>query len=194
MRERAAIPRPGLNAQLSNLIVTLTPEGKMLQGNRAAWYILREGQCFYLDEAERLRARPDPLRQTLDELILRASEKPLRYCVSCETPPDQRLRRWSVGARRMRADHGEDTVVLNARELSAHDPITPEEAERLIGLTRAEAQLTVRLAAGDTLESIAEERGVHLSTIRAQLRSVYAKTHTNRQAELVAHVWRLAAG
>ena len=56
------------------------------------------------------------------------------------------------------------------------------------GLTNAEAELTVKLARGQSLEAIAAERGVALSTARSQLRSVFGKTQTKRQAELVALV------
>lgn len=40
------------------------------------------------------------------------------------------------------------------------------------------------LAEGKTLDRVAEERGVSRETVRFQLKAIYAKTGTSRQAEL----------
>jgi DNA-binding CsgD family transcriptional regulator len=52
-------------------------------------------------------------------------------------------------------------------------------------LTPAEAQIALGIADGETLAAIAESRGVSVSTARGQLKSVFAKTGTHRQAELI---------
>ena len=56
---------------------------------------------------------------------------------------------------------------------------------RLYGLTPAEARVAARIAQAKSIEEIASELGVKVSTVRAQLRQVLAKTDTRRQAELV---------
>lgn len=56
--------------------------------------------------------------------------------------------------------------------------------ERLFGLTRTEAELAVLIARGQSPEAIAAARGVHFETVRTQLRRVFKKTETHRQAEL----------
>ncbi len=53
-------------------------------------------------------------------------------------------------------------------------------------LTPAEAQIALGIADGETLAAVAEARGVSVSTARTQLKSVFVKTGTHRQAELVA--------
>jgi len=53
-------------------------------------------------------------------------------------------------------------------------------------LTPAEAQIALGIADGETLAAIAEARHVSVSTARGQLKSVFAKTGTHRQAELIA--------
>jgi DNA-binding CsgD family transcriptional regulator len=53
-------------------------------------------------------------------------------------------------------------------------------------LTPAEAQIALGIACGRTLAAIAEARGACVSTARTQLKCVFAKTGTHRQAELVA--------
>lgn len=64
--------------------------------------------------------------------------------------------------------------------------------QRLFGLTPAEAEMTTRLASGESLEAIAEARCVCVDTLRAQLGTVFKKTGTHRQGELVCAVGRLA--
>jgi len=67
-------------------------------------------------------------------------------------------------------------------------PTDPGEASlrHLFGLTGAEAKLAARLASGRSLEEVASELRITVGTARSQLRSIFAKTHTHRQAELVA--------
>jgi DNA-binding CsgD family transcriptional regulator len=60
------------------------------------------------------------------------------------------------------------------------------------GLTAAEADVALMLARGTDLDEIAAARGVSLGTIRQQLKAIFLKTETRRQAELVALVMRLA--
>jgi len=55
----------------------------------------------------------------------------------------------------------------------------------LYGLTRSEAQIVARLARGQTLEDIASTRGQQLNTIRTQVKSVFRKTNTRRQSDVI---------
>ena len=65
-------------------------------------------------------------------------------------------------------------------------PRPPESVlKQLFGLTGAEARLAMALGAGKTLEVAADEFAVTRHTVRGQLRDLFAKTGTGRQAELV---------
>ncbi|HJV50824.1 MAG TPA: LuxR C-terminal-related transcriptional regulator [Noviherbaspirillum sp.] len=64
--------------------------------------------------------------------------------------------------------------------------LTTDRVRKLFGLTDAEAGLAVALCEGKTLEDIARERMVSPNTIKTQLKSIFAKTGTNRQAELLS--------
>jgi len=55
----------------------------------------------------------------------------------------------------------------------------------VFGLTPAEARIATLLAEGMSLKQIAELQGTRHDTVRKQLRSIYEKTATNRQPELV---------
>ncbi|MEY9102166.1 DNA-binding CsgD family transcriptional regulator/PAS domain-containing protein [Sinorhizobium fredii] len=53
-------------------------------------------------------------------------------------------------------------------------------------LTRAQAHLAARLATGESLEDSADALGIAKETARTQLKSIFEKTETHRQSELVA--------
>jgi DNA-binding CsgD family transcriptional regulator len=90
--------------------------------------------------------------------------------------------------------------LMSARELSVlHDAVAvlyvsnlegsredhAEVLRRLYSLTRAETELVDLLCEGSTLDEAAQRRGVTTNTARSQLKQIFAKTGTNRQAELV---------
>jgi len=63
----------------------------------------------------------------------------------------------------------------------------------LFHLTATEANLAVDLFHGKRVAEVAEARGVSLTTVRAQLRAVLAKTETHRQLDLVLLLSQIAA-
>jgi DNA-binding CsgD family transcriptional regulator len=60
------------------------------------------------------------------------------------------------------------------------------------GCTKAESEVAVALAQGHDVEEIARIRGVSHGTIRAQIKGIFTKTDTRRQAELVSLLLRFA--
>ena len=63
-----------------------------------------------------------------------------------------------------------------------------ESIDRLrshFGLTLAEARLALHLVTGETLRSAAADLHTSYETARTQLKSIFSKTGTCRQAELV---------
>lgn len=63
---------------------------------------------------------------------------------------------------------------------------------QLFGLTPAEARLAAGLAKGLDLQEISEFYAVSVGTLRVQLKSIFAKTQTKRQAQLVVLLARLS--
>lgn len=73
-----------------------------------------------------------------------------------------------------------------------HDP--PEHVlQRLFGLTPAEARLARFLMEGKSLPEAAEAFHLSRNTVRTQLRSIFDKTSTKRQSELVRLLYRSPA-
>jgi DNA-binding CsgD family transcriptional regulator len=68
----------------------------------------------------------------------------------------------------------------------------PRTLRRMFGLTTAEMKLASALALGFAPTDLARERHVSRATVRSQLASIFAKTQTRRQAELVALLARVA--
>jgi DNA-binding CsgD family transcriptional regulator len=62
------------------------------------------------------------------------------------------------------------------------------------GLSQAECRIATLLADGTPLRTIAETLGVQYDTVRKQLLSIYQKTSTNRQPELVRLLLHLPHG
>jgi DNA-binding CsgD family transcriptional regulator len=86
---------------------------------------------------------------------------------------------------------GETTrAILLLTCLDARPELPESRLMLLFGLTPAEARLAARLGTGETLEEVAEALQVSLGTARNQLKAIFAKTETNRQAELIALLWR----
>lgn len=65
-------------------------------------------------------------------------------------------------------------------------PLRPEATQfcAAFGLTAAEAKLAAKLASGVGIDGAASSLGVSRETARSQLKAVFAKTNTRRQAEL----------
>ena len=86
---------------------------------------------------------------------------------------------------------GEDLVTRAYRFLLVlHDPSTAPmhsiaAVQDLYRLTEAETEVLQALAAGRSVEEIAKQRGNAPATVRTQLKALYRKTRTSRQAELL---------
>ncbi|MBM6583499.1 helix-turn-helix transcriptional regulator [Microvirga sp. BT689] len=64
--------------------------------------------------------------------------------------------------------------------------------QEVFGITKSEARVGNRLTCGVSLQEAAEVIGVTIGTVRSQTKSLFAKTGTNRQAELVRLLTRLS--
>ncbi len=82
-------------------------------------------------------------------------------------------------------DIGEPFAVIFLSDPHRQNNFDPARLERFYGLTPAEAQLTILLVQGLSLEEAAEKLNVNLNTVRTHLKRIFSKTGTNRQSEVV---------
>lgn len=85
------------------------------------------------------------------------------------------------------------TAVIVLRDPARRNQLDAVDIERLFKLTPAESRLARLLAGGLSTEEAAAQLGVSKHTVRSQLQSIFAKTGTNRQGELVRMLLSSAA-
>jgi DNA-binding CsgD family transcriptional regulator len=76
-------------------------------------------------------------------------------------------------------------------DLDAQPTLPPQLLSLCFGLSAAEARLAARFAAGEGLETAAQELAITKATARNQLKAIFAKTGVHRQSELTALLARL---
>lgn len=82
-------------------------------------------------------------------------------------------------------------ALILAVDLAAR-PVPPEQRlAQMLALTEAEARLAAALLRGHRPEDIAAERGVSIATVRTQLRSIFSKTGTRTQSDLMRTLARV---
>ena len=64
-------------------------------------------------------------------------------------------------------------------------PMPGEAFARLYKLSPAELRVAMGLAAGMSVEEIADSQGGSAATVRTHIKKLFAKTETNRQVDLV---------
>ncbi|WP_460528959.1 helix-turn-helix transcriptional regulator [Chitinimonas naiadis] len=185
LRMQAAVARQALDRLAAPLWV-VDGEGQVLFSNQAAetdglpGMHLRHG-CLVAEDAN--------VHMRLLSLLQQASSRQsLRGALALERPEGGRL---TVLIAPMPAD---SPLVADSRRplvlLMAHDPNASEAQPlevlaALYGLSPAECRLAALLLEGDTPAEAAERLQVQVSTVRTQLKSMFWKTGTHRQGELL---------
>ncbi len=82
-------------------------------------------------------------------------------------------------------------IAISVIELAKIVPIDPIVMRDLFGMTLAESRIAISLQNGFSVTDAADQIGVRVSTVRDQLSSIFAKTATSRQSELISLLSRL---
>jgi DNA-binding CsgD family transcriptional regulator len=88
----------------------------------------------------------------------------------------------------------EPRALLLFRDLKKRASLSEETLRDLYDLTPAEARLANALLNGATIADQADRMNLSQNTLRTQMKSIFSKTGTNRQADLVANLIRLSVG
>ncbi len=163
--------------------VVLDALGNVLRVNRSAASVFKE---LRLCEGKEISGRvikkllADSRRLTLDENTWSHVQRNGR----------RQLLVHAVQLDERTVDRSDSIVILI--DLGTTPIINHSALQGLFELTATEASLAADIATGKPLAKIAEARRVSITTARTQLASIFGKTHTRRQAELVALLTRIS--
>ncbi len=89
---------------------------------------------------------------------------------------------------------GSAYAIVTILDLSRPTPAPEPLLKALYGLTAKECLLAAALLNGKTIDQYCESRFISANTARTHLKSIYRKTNTNRQVDLVRLLSRLLGG
>jgi DNA-binding CsgD family transcriptional regulator len=159
-------------------------QGRVIEFNGTAQQVLRRE----LDKSERSEVSVDWITAAVKQLGLRASKSSGADGSSCLMTDRRALAFHSIPLDYF--EEGSGRWVLVMVDLSVEPNVAV--LQKLFSLTPAEASLAVSIGQGKTPAAIARSNGVTIATVRSQLAAVFAKTNTQRQAELVGLLARVS--
>jgi DNA-binding CsgD family transcriptional regulator/PAS domain-containing protein len=178
----------------------INASGRLILANAAAEALLRRNEPLRL-AGGRVWADTAANRSKWERLLsgLGSRAGPCQgTAVTLETADGASLRLLAVPLKPARSDAlGFAPPSLHLGLVTICDPTPlPSDAgatlQRLFGLTPAEANLAIAVFGGESLHEYADRHERSLNTIKTHLRGIFAKTGTNRQAELVRKLAGLA--
>ena len=169
-------------------IITVTPGRQVLSSNAIAQKIINNQRDEFLavDNAETLRIKPDFYNHQLTQIISAAlgKKKELKKS-SFKMDIHNGDASVSIFAMKSTGESGQDICTLFITTNFWPEHVSVDALKQVYGLTPAESRLAKMLVRGESLSVTAEKLGVTHNTVRNQLKSIFAKTDTNRQSELV---------
>jgi DNA-binding CsgD family transcriptional regulator len=168
-------------------VALLNAKGEVARTNRAADRLMagelqvRQGRICSIDQGAN-----DHLSRALRELLWKTSGASLLAPVMLPRKDKRPVLAYPVKMSQLSASYFAEcqaAIVLVDTDARRR---TPEATLRgAFHLTQAEARLASQLASGASLDTVCERLGIVKETGRNQLKSIFAKTGTSRQAELV---------
>jgi DNA-binding CsgD family transcriptional regulator len=175
----ASLDRLGVTAFIVN------SNGAVHQLNDSARKLLADDPSLLA--SSRLRLSDPTLNATLEAAVRKATKPPCRSSLFPVRARKNEVYEVNVSPLQPGDDPGPAlplALVVIARPRPDAERIA-RRVRRLYGLTEAEARVVAALTLGETVEQIAVAHGVRVSTVRAQVRSIFEKTGVHRQTDLV---------
>ena len=190
--------------KLRQPVLLMTPGGEVMHNNEAAQELLRSTTLVQVT-AGRLQLPPTALRELLAQCADWEQRLKTGAQTQCAEPPREPFRSLRLVAERPRGEPEtmyafytllspqgmmgtfglRPVVMLLFYHPGSAPPIDSSMLYAVFGLSPAECRIATLLAEGLSLKQIAEVQGTQHDTVRKQLRSIYQKTATNRQPELI---------
>jgi DNA-binding CsgD family transcriptional regulator len=175
--------------------VAVNRHGIVLDSNPAAANVFDDH--LYVDRCGRLCARDGPASASLKALFAQMQAARDTEPIAATPIVIRRSGKGPVIVQVLPIHGAVRAPFASARALLTFSSIEAKPApdatliSDLFGLTRAEAEVAALVAQGKSLVEIAARRGNARVTVRNQIKTIFAKTGTHRQAELVALLSRL---
>ncbi|MBS1270347.1 MAG: putative transcriptional regulatory protein pdtaR [Gammaproteobacteria bacterium] len=147
---------------------------------------LLQDKVLNIDPAGRLRARMNSERfvPLLDQALGKTAPRQWG-AVLLEAHPTRRLHAWAAPLMDKPDYDGETLAAVTVFDSERDHSYTWDAMKTLYKLTRKETNLINGLLKGQTIEDYCSANFVTANTVRTHLKSIYRKTDTNRQAEVV---------
>jgi DNA-binding CsgD family transcriptional regulator len=178
--------------RLAHAVILVDERGRVVRMNRRATEIVAQGDGLLVHHGVLRGMRPADtaaLHRIIGEAVHR--EPCNGYAAGVGLRLERPCRRWPLTAlvtplRAHRSPSNGHAVAVVFVSDPEHAPaIDTGMLRQWFGLTPAEARLAVVLAQGHSLAEALDRLGVGVNTARTQLKTIFGKTGTNRQAELV---------
>ncbi len=161
-------------------VMFMNAAAKKTCSNGSGLYISKDQRCCAIDPDEN-----SVLHRLINKMSDGQGDAEEYYTLKIAGKDGGAVTMLMVSVGKMSAEHG---VALFIDSGGGFFSISEETLKSVYGLTQSEAGLLLRMVQGETLAEISEARNVTMHTVRAQLKSVFAKTDTNRQASLIKKV------
>lgn len=181
-----------LFARLPLGMMVVDEKGRILTANRHARRILSEEKGLSVQDNVLCAGVPEetrPLRQAIRAAAEDASRAGQTLHLSpCDGAASLSVLIFPFKPNATAAGKTKSRVVVLVAAPGMKIEVSPETLKSFYPLTTAEARLLSALICDRDLNSIAEDFGISKNTARNQLKSIYEKTQTHRQAELVRQI------
>ena len=187
-------------------MVLLDAKAQIVKANGAARDFLRSGQALY-EQGGRLCCRDMAIERRLGEMLTerrgedsavraKAGNKRFALQIANDALPAILCSVWRLQAESTVGIFGVRPIALLTvalQRLDRSEPLDPIFLASLFDLTPAEVRVAIAVVQGHDLKDVAKAHRTSIETVRSQLKSIYVKTDTHRQAQLVELLLRSTA-
>ncbi|WP_067733043.1 helix-turn-helix transcriptional regulator [Novosphingobium naphthalenivorans] len=171
--------------RLSIGVLNIFPDGRPIAANRIACELLNEGDGISLAGGRLCFASPGDQRAFRDLCEMALDEVVEQGCLRVSRPSGKADLTLLVLRPPPRPGVMRSGLRLLLRDPEQHTVRSRNALRDLYGLTDSEAAITMHLANGLCAEEVEEQFAIRHNTMRAHLRSIYAKLGVSSHAELV---------
>jgi DNA-binding NarL/FixJ family response regulator len=192
-RRAVSVAASGILDRLPLGVMMIDGRGQVLMTNAKARAIIAAGDGVMVDpanggfraeNAEETKALLDLVKRTIagevgadESCALTISRPSMRHPICLMVTP--------LAARSRGSSEARAGAAIFLSDPDDQVDIDEDVLRGLYELTRVEARLALGLVRGQQLDELATETKVSVHTVRSQLKQVFRKTDTNRQADLV---------